>query len=148
MATAQPGIIAVTNIPGWPSPAPGLAAACQAALVAAGFSPQYSISPDGLHVSDVPTVTTAMAAFAGSATELAFWQARQQAALDAFFNANFDLAAFIRAGTATGITAANVGTFLATITNNYRSLRASIAAAANVAAVQAININAGWPSNP
>ena len=61
---------------------------------------------------------------------------------------NFDLAKFIRGGTATGITAAQVGTFLATITNNYRTLRASIANAANVAAVNAVNIAAGWPANP
>lgn len=142
------GIIAVSSIPGWPSPPPGLAAYCQAALVTAGFSQVYVISPDGLHVTDVPTVTAAFASFAGSASELSYWKTQQQAALDALFDANFDLAKFIRGGNATGITATNVGTFIATITNNYRTLRTSIAAAANVAAVQAINVNSGWPSNP
>lgn len=87
-------------------------------------------------------------AYHGSSFELASAKAAKQALLDAEFDANFDLAKFIRAGTATNITAANVGTFLATITNNYRSLRAQIAAASTVAAVQAINIASGWPSNP
>jgi hypothetical protein len=73
---------------------------------------------------------------------------QKQTALDALFDANFDLAKFIRGGTATTITAANVGTFLATITNNYRSLRAQIAAASTLATLNAININSGWPSNP
>lgn len=79
---------------------------------------------------------------------IAFLRAQKQGALDAFFDANFDLKAFIRAGSAATVTAANVGTFLATITNNYRALRASIAAAADAATVNAININSGWPSNP
>jgi hypothetical protein len=75
-------------------------------------------------------------------------QTAVQAQLDSAFNAKFDLAAFIRAGTVTTVTAAGVGTFLATITNNYRTLRAAIAAAPTIAALTAININAGWPANP
>lgn len=75
-------------------------------------------------------------------------QAWLQSQLDALLDNNFDLKAFIRAGTATSITGTNVGTFLATICNNYRTLRASIAAATTVAQLNAININAGWPSNP
>ena len=71
-----------------------------------------------------------------------------QANLDTFFDLNFDLKAFIRAGQNTAVTAAGVGNFLATITNNYRSLRAQINAATTVVQVQAININSGWPSNP
>jgi hypothetical protein len=68
--------------------------------------------------------------------------------LDALLDNNFDLKAFIRAGTSSAVTAANVGTFLAQITNNYRSLRSQIAAATTVAQLQAIDINAGWPGNP
>lgn len=75
-------------------------------------------------------------------------KAAAQVALDTLFSANFDIAGFIRGGAATGITGAGIGNFLATITNNYRTLRASIAAAPNVAALNAINIYSGWPANP
>lgn len=105
-------------------------------------------APEGWHVDDVSAVQAIIAAFAGSADELAYYKRVKQALLDDQFDQHFDLAKFIRAGSATGITAANVGTFLATITNNYRTLRASIAAAASVAAVNAINIAGGWPANP
>lgn len=71
-----------------------------------------------------------------------------QLALDAMFDAQFDLKAFIRGGTISTVTAVQVGSFLAQITNNYRSLRSQISAATTVAQVQAININAGWPANP
>jgi len=79
---------------------------------------------------------------------LAWWKTYWQLQLDTLLDNNFDLKAFIRAGNSTSVTGTQVGNFLATITDNYRSLRASIAAAASVAAVQAININNGWPSNP
>jgi hypothetical protein len=75
-------------------------------------------------------------------------KALKQAALDDQFDSKFDLTKFIRGGTATTITATNVGNFLAQITNNYRTLRAQIAAASTVAIVQAIDITAGWPANP
>lgn len=79
---------------------------------------------------------------------LAYWQAQKQAQLDAFYAANINLDAFIRGGTVTGVTATQVGTFLAQIVNNYRTLRASIAAAASISAVNAVNVQSGWPSNP
>lgn len=148
MAVAQPGFIVPTTIPGWPSPPVGLYETCSAALVAAGFPSAIHHEPSGFWVSDVPTVNATMAAYVGGSSELAFTKAQKQAALDVLFDASFDLKAFIRAGTSTTVAAAGVGTFLAQITNNYRSLRASIAAAANVAAVNAININSGWPGNP
>ena len=97
---------------------------------------------------DPVAVQAIISTYSGSASELAWWKAQHQAALDELFNANFDLAKFIRAGTATGITAQNVGNFLVTITNNYRTLRADIAAATTVAGVQAIVITSGWPANP
>ena len=136
------GIIDVTTLPGWPSPLAGLADSA----AAAGIS--WTIRPDGLHVSDVDAANALISTYSGSAAQLAWIKAQKQAALDAAFDTNFDLAKFIRGGTATTITATNVGNFLATITNNYRALRASIASAATVAAVNAININSGWPSNP
>lgn len=71
----------------------------------------------------------------------------KQTALDTEFDDNFDIPAFIRGGTAT-VTAANVGNFIAQITNNYRTLRAQIAAAATPTALNAIDITSGWPANP
>jgi hypothetical protein len=146
MATATPGIIAWSNVP---NPAPqGLQQAILAALVAAGFAGFCTYSPNGIEVADVATAESVVASFSGSPTELAWWQKQWQADLDAWMNANFDLLSFIRAGHNSAVTATGIGTFLATITNNYRSLRAQIAAASTVAAVQAINIQSGWPSNP
>lgn len=145
---AQPGLIVPTTIPGWPNPPAGMYEACSAALIAAGFPGTVHHEPAGFWVPDVPTVNATMTAYVGGSSELTFTKAQKQAALDVLFDGSFDLKAFIRAGTSTTVAAAGVGTFLAQITNNYRSLRASIAAAANVAAVNAININAGWPSNP
>jgi hypothetical protein len=81
-------------------------------------------------------------------TVLWYVQQQKQAALDALLDNNFDLKAFIRGGTSTLISGVNVGVFLATIANNYRTLRASIANAGSVATVNAININSGWPANP
>jgi hypothetical protein len=75
-------------------------------------------------------------------------KALKQAALDELFDTRFDLSAFIREGTATNVTSNNVGSFLSTITNNYRTKRAQIASAADAAALDAINILSGWPNNP
>lgn len=143
---ATPGVIPYNQIP---SPVPaGLLEACEAALVVAGFSPKASRAPEGVLVSDVPTVLATIASYAGGTSELTYIKRQKQAALDALFDASFDLAKFIRGGTTSPVTAAQIGTFLATITSNYRLLRASIASAVNVAAVNAININGGWPANP
>lgn len=71
-----------------------------------------------------------------------------QTQLDAFLDQLMNFNAFIRAGTSTTVTGTNVGTFLATICNNYRTLRASITAATTWAGLNAININSGWPANP
>lgn len=125
-----------------------------------GFAPTilakgHSIvgNPNNWEVSNAAAVLSIFNAYSGGTDQLAWSKSNnfgtgKQDKLDALFNANFDLAKFIRGGTATTITAANIGTFLATITNNYRSLRSQIANATTVAAVNAININSGWPSNP
>lgn len=94
------------------------------------------------------TLLAAYTVAAAIPTSVADLQALLQAALLALFTQNFNLQQFIINGTAATITATQVGTFLATITNNFRSLRASIAAATTVSQLNAININAGWPSNP
>lgn len=117
-----------------------------AAIEASGAAVEYGQNGYAI-AGDKAAVQALIAGYAGSAAELAQHKAAKQAALDALFDANFDLAKFIRGGTASAITGANVSAFLATITNNYRSLRASIAAAATVAAVDAINVSAGWPAN-
>lgn len=83
-----------------------------------------------------------------NALPLAYLKLQKQATLDVLFNTSFDLSDFIRAGSATGVTAANIGTFLATITANYRTLRASITSAQDVATLNAINLLGGWPNNP
>lgn len=83
-----------------------------------------------------------------SAATVADLQFVQQAALDTLLDANYSLPKFTRQGQATGITGANVGAFLAQITNNYRTLRASIAAATTLAQLNAIDITLGWPANP
>ena len=130
------------------NPAQGLIPFVKTMLRNAGKDETIRLTPDGLQCSDATLVLSAIAAYSGSATELADAKSTKQAALDLLLDQNFDLKAFIRAGTAAGITGANIGTFLATITNNYRTLRAAIAAAATVQAVQAINVNSGWPNNP
>ena len=142
------GIISYNGIPGWPTPAAGLFEACENALLAAGFPATVSRRPDGVFVSDLATANGVIAAYVGGSTELSYNKAQKQIALDVLFDSNFDLAAFIRGGTSTAITATNVGNFLATITNNYRSLRAQIANAPTLAILNAVNVNSGWPSNP
>ena len=116
------------------------------AVVAAGH---WLAEIGGVWTADNPIAVQAIInGYAGSAAQLTFAKADKQALLDDQFDQHFDLAKFIRGGTATTVTAAQVGTFLATITNNYRTLRASITAASTVAAVAAVNIASGWPSNP
>jgi len=119
-------------------------------LYAAGI--HFEVDPAGaVHFATSAmesAATSLISGYSGSAAELSWHKARKLAALDAVFDAAFDLAAFIRGGTATGLTSGQVGTFLAQIANNYRTLRAAIAGAATVAVVEAVNIAAGWPSNP
>ena len=76
------------------------------------------------------------------------WQSQKKEQLDIFFDKNFDLAKFIKTGTVSTITGAQIGTFLAQMTNNYRTLKSNIASAATIPAVQAIDVTSGWPSNP
>jgi hypothetical protein len=134
-----PGIIPVTSIPGWPTPLAGI----MQQLPVAAF-----LSPNGLNVADVPTAEDYLSTYSGSAAQLSWNQQQLQAQLDALLDDKSDLVAFICAGTNSSLTATNVGGFLASITNNYRSLRAQISAATSLAQLQAININQGWPSNP
>jgi hypothetical protein len=134
-----PGVIPVTSIPGWPTPLAGILQQ----LPVAAF-----LSPNGLNVADVATAEDYLSTYSGSAAQLSWNQQQLQAQLDALLDDKFDLVAFIRGGTNSFLTATNVGTVLATITNHYRSLRVQISSATSLAQLQAININQGWPSNP
>lgn len=79
---------------------------------------------------------------------LAAAKVRKQAALDDILDTRFDFKAFIRGGTIKTITGTQVGNFIATFENNWRTLRDAIAAAATTDAVIAINVESGWPANP
>ena len=142
------GYIASTLIPGWPSPVIGVMEQLYQTLHDAGFINTPALAPEGLYVPDISISTSFLASYVGSASELSFHKTLKQSELDAFFDANFVLTEFIRNGTSTSITGANVGAFLAQITNNYRSLRIQIQAATAVAQVDAINVKSGWPANP
>jgi hypothetical protein len=112
------------------------------------------ISDDGqnlqqIEVSDkTPAQITADYATFQATWSLSWWQNYVQRQLDALLTVNLDFPGLVRAGSLTSVTGANIGTFLSTVCNNYRTLRASIAAATTVSQVQAININSGWPNNP
>jgi hypothetical protein len=73
---------------------------------------------------------------------------RKQEDLDEYLDTNFDFTAFIRAGTVTTTTGTQVAAFIAANNNRYRVLRASIAAASTIAAINAIVVTTGWPANP
>jgi hypothetical protein len=81
-------------------------------------------------------------------TVLAVAQAQKQARLDQILNDHVDIGGLVRDGTVTTITGTQVSNFLASGTNNYRSLRAQIAAATTAAQANAIDVTAGWPANP
>lgn len=105
-------------------------------------------APDGIYADDPAKAEAFANDYSGSAAELTYWRSIWKARLDAMFDKHFDLAQFVRDGTVTTITGTQVGNFLASVTNNYRSLRSQISSAATVAAVKAIDITSGWPNNP
>lgn len=76
-------------------------------------------------------------------------RAMKQQQLSDFFDAFCDFRSFVRAGTITNVTAANVGAFLASVANKERTLRlTTIPGASTPGAVSAIDVTAGWPANP
>lgn len=120
----------------------GFASQVVAAIEAAGIAIEYS--QDGYRATDVDG---ASAIINNSGGWLAVAKAIKRRELDEFLRDNFDLISFIMGGSAT-VNANQVGTFLANITNNYRSIKASIAAQTTVAGVVGINVAGGWPNNP
>lgn len=83
-----------------------------------------------------------------TSTVLVIQQALKQAQLDVILGDNADIIVMIQNGTVSTLTGTQVANFLAGYANNYRNLRAQIAAATTAAQVRAIDINAGWPANP
>jgi hypothetical protein len=79
---------------------------------------------------------------------LAWWQAQQQAANFAYLSTFFNFVNFIDGGTLTTLTGTQVGNFIASCANNYRSKKAAIAAATTSAQVIAIDVTSGYPANP
>jgi hypothetical protein len=135
-----PGIIPLTSIPGWPTPLAGI----MQQLPVAAF-----LSPNGLNVADVTTAENYLSTYAGSTAQLSWNQQQHQAQLNALLEHKLDLVAFICAEANSSMDATNVATtLLATVADNYRSLRAQISAATSLGQLQAINIYQGWPRSP
>lgn len=141
------GYISPTLLPGWPVPSIGSRETLDAKLANAKVSTSI-MAPEGLFVGDTALATSTLAAYPGSADELNWHKQIKQAALDSYFDGNFDPSAFVRGGTVTNVTAAQAGNFTAQWTNNYRKLRSQISAGTTIAIVDAIDVTAGWPSNP
>lgn len=80
--------------------------------------------------------------------QIALVKAAKQAELIAYFRRFFDLTEFVLAGSLNTVTVTQLNNFQVQIINNERTLRANIAAAATISAVNAIDLTAGWPSNP
>lgn len=78
---------------------------------------------------------------------LPYLKAKKAAILQANADDRIDLFKLIDSGSAQ-ITNAQFTTFMVAMTNRYRSLKAQIAAAADQAALNAIDISSGWPGNP
>jgi hypothetical protein len=83
-----------------------------------------------------------------TSTALVIQQALTQAQLDQLLAQKADTVNMVQGGQNSSTTGTGVANYLSASTNNYRSLRAQIAAATTAGQVQAININAGWPANP
>lgn len=123
----------------------------------------FSINRDGtiLFVSDAnPAVTQLEAAgktqaqydadyAAFQATwPLAWWKAAKLAEHLAYLQSFLNLANFVDAGTLTTVTGTQFSNFMASLTDNYRTKKASIIAATTSAQVIAIDVTSGYPANP
>jgi len=142
------GFIPVTNIPGWPNPPAGLMPACQKSLDNAGITGPLFINPQGLRTPDTTNTQNVLSTYTGSATELTSVKDVRKKALFDLCDTQYDLRSLADGNTSPSLTSTNVGQYLASVGNNYRTLKANINAAANTAAVNAININTGWPTYP
>jgi len=142
------GNIPVSSIPGWPTPPEGYMAACQTSLDNAGIKGNLFLSPQGLHTPDVANTTAVLNGYVGSSAELTYAKDTRKRSLYDLVDNYYDLRALADGNTTTNLSANTVGTYLANVGNNYRTKKAAINAAATVAAVNAVNINTGWPAYP
>jgi len=142
------GNIPVSSIPNWPNPPEGLMPACQKSLDDAKINGALFISPQGLHTPDVANTTAVLNSYVGGATELTYAKDTRKKALFDLVDGYYDLRALADGNTTTNLTANTVGSYLAVVGNNYRAKKADINAAATVAAVNAVDINTGWPPYP
>jgi hypothetical protein len=141
------GIIPPANVPGWPNLALGMIPTCSKKMTDIGNKAVF-MSNAGVHTPDTTATQATLNTYAGSSDELTYNQTVKQQALFDLVVAKYNLRELADLGTTTTMTGTQVGTYLAGVGNNYRSLKAQIKAAATVAAVNAININAGWPAYP
>jgi hypothetical protein len=79
---------------------------------------------------------------------LAYWQRQRLADNYSYMTQFVNWVNFFDGGTITTVTAANVGSFIASAINNYRTKKASINAATTSAQVIAIDVTTGYPANP
>jgi hypothetical protein len=142
------GNIPTSSIPGWPNPPQGLMPACQTSLNNAGINGALFIGPQGLHTPDLANTNAVLSTYTGSATELTFTKDTRKKALYDLVDNYYDLRALADGNTTTNLSANTVGTYLANVGNNYRTKKAAINNAATVAAVNAVDINTGWPAYP
>jgi hypothetical protein len=126
-----------------PSPPP---AGLKEAIEHAGHA--VSHAPEGWLVDDAAAVQAIISAYSGSATELGYWQRRRQAELVIEYERRTDPLVIADGATDTSVTAATLGGYQAACVNNYRSLKAQIAAATTASGLQAINPLSGWPAFP
>ena len=75
-------------------------------------------------------------------------KAAKLATLKAAVSARADMFGLMDSGSSTTVSATQFGTFWAAAINNYRVLKAQIAAAPDAATLAAINLGTGWPANP
>jgi hypothetical protein len=92
-------------------------------------------------------ITAAYATFQGT-WSLAWWKITQQQNNLAYLQAYLNLANFVDGGASQTVSGTAVANFLASLTNNYRSKKAAIAAATTSTQVMAIDVTSGYPSNP
>lgn len=142
------GNIPTTSIPGWPNPPAGLIPACQTSLDTAGIRGALFMGQQGLHTPDLANTNAVLSTYVGSSTELTYAKDVKKKLLFDLVDSRYDLRALADGNTTTNMSGNSVGTYLASVGNNYRGKKNAINAAATVAAVNAIDINAGWPAYP
>ena len=105
-------------------------------------------APEGWLVDDAVAVQNIISSYSGSANELGYWQRRRLAEAAAEYLRRIDPLVTADGATDTTVTAATLGGYQASCVNNYRTLKAQIAAAPTASGLQAISPLSGWPAFP